>query len=112
MPPVFPNPQFKLLPDTKGPRQYGNVSNILDCALEEGNHRVCLAVPTQLFVLMQQTLHIPPESRVTLSIDQVGEVYLFSLLHEPDQLIDLWSYTRTTLPVWILTTTRKIEDTD
>lgn len=97
---VFDKPQFTLLPDKIGVRMYGNVSNLLEVVQGERIHHVALAVPTGLFVLMQDVLKIPPEDSVTLSIDQVGERHVFSLLHGTS-LIDLWTFSASSIPAWI-----------
>lgn len=99
---VFDKPQFQLLPDYHGVRMYANVDNRMEVVRPSGVHIVTLSIPTGLFPLMQDVLKIPPEDLVTLSLDQLDEKYVFSLLQGSSTLVDLWNYTPKTLPAWIL----------
>lgn len=100
---VFDSPQFKLLPDPLGARKYANVSNLMEVSLEDGSLYHCpTAVPTGLFTLMKDVFKVPPEEQVNLSIDQSGARFVFSMMVEERTLYDLWTYTMTTIPKWIL----------
>lgn len=103
---TFPRPQFALLPDSKGPRWYANVDNQMEvCAGGETFH-VAVAVPTGLFTFFKDVLQLPPEVDVSLALDEEGDDehrrYVFSLFYGDNELRDLWSYSRGSLPAWIL----------
>ena len=100
--PVFNSPPFRLLPDSAGPRWYANVDNRLEISTDHGSYHVAVAVPAELFTLMLQVFKIAPEQDVSLAIDQEGERYIFSLMFAGEELRDLWSYSRGSLPAWIL----------
>jgi len=80
---------------------YANVDNCVEVSTEGGMHHVALAVPTGLFTIMRDAFKVPVEATVTLSIDQQGERYVFSLLHGY-HLYDLWDYSQASLPGWIV----------
>lgn len=98
---VFDKPQADLVPDRQGHRWYGNVDNLLQITRGGREHSVYVAVPTMLFPLMKEALRIAPDEAVTLSVDQLGEYYVFSLL-AGDRLFDLWCYSEKGLPPWLL----------
>lgn len=102
---TFDKPQFALLPDSQGARYYANVDNRMEILAGNANYYVAVAVPTGLFTLMKDVFKIPQSAgTVKLSIDQVQERYVFSLFYEgyADMLVDLWDYSRLSLPAWIL----------
>lgn len=101
---VFDRPQWTLLPDPKGPRVYGNVSNVLEIVRGRSSVRVAIAVPSEIFTLMREVLKVPPSAACSLSLDQVDNHFVFSLLAEvePLALYDLWTYSSKSLPDWML----------
>ena len=98
---MFPSPQFPLKPDPAGPRMYANVSNLLEVTQDQQSYHVAVAVPTGLFLLMQQVLQVQTHETVHLSIDKVGERFVFAVMIGEDRLIDLWDYSENSLPAWI-----------
>lgn len=91
-----------MLPDTEGARPYANVDNRLEVVDRDGHaYEVALAIPTAWFTLARDHLQIGREETVTLSIEWVGQHYLFSALTSTDKLIDLWAYTPARLPAWL-----------
>lgn len=102
---VFDRPQWKLLPDPKGPRVYGNVSNELEIARRGRTHKVALAVPAELFTVMREVLRVDTASSVTLSLDLLDGWFVFSALESgaaEDTLHDLWAIPESSLPGWML----------
>lgn len=101
---VFDRPQWTLLPDPKGPRSYANVNNVLEIVRGRSSVRVAVVVPTELFTLMREVFKVPPTSACSLSLDQVGTHFVFSLLADGEQpsLYDLWTYSAKSLPEWML----------
>lgn len=108
--PAFQTPQFPLAPDeTKAPRMFGNVSNIMEVASGSRTHRVYVAVPTGLFVLMKDVFKASPDVTYELAIDRDGERFILSLYGEKtDSLWDLWSYSRGAIPTWVWSTTYRV----
>lgn len=100
---TFDRPQFNLLPDEKGVRFYANVDNRMEVLARNTNYYVAVAVPTGLFTLMADVFKVPLEEEVRLSMDEVGDRFVFSIFYGSDNLVDLWDYSRKTLPAWILT---------
>lgn len=102
--PAFQKPQFPLLPDPHGLRNYANVSNTLEIAFSTGTRRVALAVPTGLFTLMKDVFNVLPEDRVQLGIveeegaDDPG--FVFYMVHK-SSVYDLWRYSSAGLPAWM-----------
>lgn len=103
---VFDKPQAVLLPDPFGPRFYANIDNRLDVAVGRG-HVVAVAVPTELFTFLKEVAKVSPEVIVNLGLDRQGDRYVFSML-AGDSLFDLWSYSRKSLPAWILSRTHAL----
>lgn len=102
---TFQSPQWRLLPDPVGVRRYANVDNRMEVKLtSDPAFRVAVAVPTGLFTLMKDVFKVPVGETVTLAIDQddFKDRYVFSLMYGGDNLYDLWMYTGSTLPQWIL----------
>lgn len=104
---VFDRPQWNLLPDPIGVRDYANVSNRMEVALCSGTHHVAVAVPTGLFTLMRDVFKVDTGTPVTLSIEEVdgsrGDPrFVFSMLAGDDNLYDLWDYSEGSLPRWLL----------
>jgi hypothetical protein len=99
---VFDRPQFGLLPDLAGPRQYGNVDNRMEVHTRAGTWHVALAVPTGLFLLMKGVLSVSVDDAVSLSLDEGDdERYVFSLMVGTERLYDLWSYSTGSVPRWV-----------
>jgi len=105
---LFPKPEWRLLPDVEGVRSYANVNNRLEVNLRGGaeTYDVALAVPTAWFTLARDHLKISREEQITLAIDALGKErirwYIFSAMSSADRLFDLWLYTPSTLPAWIM----------
>ena len=101
---VFDRAQWKLLPDPKGPREYANVSNVLEIVSGRAVIRVAVAVPTELFTFLREVAKSDPAHPVRLALDLVGPWYVFSVFiaGEDDKLIDLWAYAARGLPEWML----------
>lgn len=99
---VFDRPQWNLLPDPAGVRSYANVNNRLEVTRGSAVYAVALAVPTELFTLMREVLHVPIDSAATLSMDLLDGWYVFSLMvtggEGGDHLYDLWAVKQ--LPEW------------
>lgn len=111
IPPVFPTPQFSLLPDFKGVRPYGNVDNRMEVHIGVDLYHVALAVPSGLFTLMKTVFKVPPEETVNLLLMEdtasdavTGDAvstYTFSLMYGEDHVYDLWAYSEGSLPRWL-----------
>lgn len=97
---VFDSP-FPLQPDERGARFYGNVDNRLEVTDGDRHWHVAVAVPTELFTYMREVMKVPPEETVTLALDRDEDHYVFSAL-AGDTLHDLWSYSRASVPGWLL----------
>lgn len=97
---VFDTPQAKLFPDDEGVRQYGNISNRMEVVDGDRVFYVAVAVPTFLFSFMAEVAKVPQDVQGTLSLEQIDEFYVFSLL-VGDTLYDLWPYTRNSRPAWV-----------
>jgi hypothetical protein len=97
---VFDKPQAALLPDPIGPRFYANIDNRLDVGVGRG-HVVAVAVPTELFTFLKEVANVPSELPVSLGITKDGDRYVFFMI-AGDSLFDLWSYSRKSLPAWLL----------
>ena len=94
---MFDRPQFRLVPDVEGTRNYANVSNELEIARGRRVSTAPIKVPAALFTLMREVMGIDPSSSVTLSADYLSDygldMYVLSLYAKgPDQeeLYDLW----------------------
>jgi hypothetical protein len=100
---AFDTPQWRLLPDRKGPRYYGNVDNVLEvtnCGKTVGRYPV--AVPTALFTYLAEVIKAPVHATVHLAADRVADGYVFSVFVQSrgyESLHDLWVYRR--LPDWV-----------
>ncbi len=104
---VFDRPQWHLLPDPKGERNYANVSNILEIVRGRYFLRAPVVVNAELFTLMREVFKVPVESACSLSMDLVGQFYVFSLYAGETvgwgpNLYDLWSYPASSPPGWLL----------
>lgn len=113
---VFDRPQFPLRNDRKGIRRYANVSNLLEVATADMRaHYVAVEVPTRLFTLMRQVFNVPVDTPAFLAIDEVNDKrwrYVLSLRVGSDELIDLWGYTASDFPKWVLRREYRVEPTD
>lgn len=102
---IFESPKWNLVPDPKGARTYGIVTNALEVAGSTRSYQVALAVPTELFTFLRDVAKATPEDKAALSLDFCGQWRLFSVyVYGPrgDKLFDLWAYTESQLPAWIL----------
>lgn len=105
---IFDNPQAPLVPDRRGHRFYGNVDNAMSVVAGRTPYLVHVAVPTMLFPLMKETLRIPPESEALLGLDLVDKWYVLSIM-SGNRLFDLWRYTPSTLPPWLLSREYRVD---
>lgn len=83
------------------------MSNALEVVRGRSVVRVAAVVNSTLFTLMREVFKIDPSAECSLSLDQVGDHYVFSLYASAvgdrgEHLYDLWSYTPKTLPAWLL----------
>lgn len=97
---VFDTPQAPLTPDTAGERNYGNISNRMEVTERGRTYYVLVAVPTCLFTFMAQVAGIKPSQEVTLSLEKLGDYFVFSLMTDTS-LYDLWSYPGDSIPGWL-----------
>lgn len=106
---LFDSPQWPLLPDPEH-RWYANVDNRLEIAQRSKTKFVTVAIPTGLFTLMKSVCNVSTTESCTLAIDEyVSDSeeprYLLSM-HVTggveDRLYDLWTYSRGSLPQWML----------
>lgn len=103
---AFPTPQFLLLPDTSGIRNYGNLTNAMSVDIGSDRWTVPVSVPTGIFTIMREVLQVPPECPAALyvdldDLDSDNVVYLFGIAWGDDHC-DLWSYSKAGIPAWIL----------
>ncbi len=102
---TFDAPQFELVPDAQGPRLYANVDNQLlrEYAADKrrAQRQVPIVIPASLFTLMKEALKIDPSESVTLYLVDDGDYFVFGLAWGTHGVADLWSYTATSLPVFL-----------
>ena len=97
---MFDRPQFKLIPQAMEV-QYANVSNCLDVTTRRGDHTVFVEVDTSLFTIMA-ALGVKLDSEVTMYLEYHDQRWLFGLVIDDEQLIDLWYYLPDSVPRSIL----------
>lgn len=109
---VFDRPRWKLLPDPKSERYYGNVPNRLEIVDGRKTWAVAIAVPTELFTLLREVWHVDATAHVSLHLDAV-EVdhrrwFVLAVFVQETQgaqvserLFDLWSYPKDGIPKWM-----------
>lgn len=96
---LLDKPLFKLLPDAS-PRQYANVSNLLEVVRGGRVTTAHIQVGASLFHLMHY-LGVPVDAEVSLFLDQEGDRMIFGISVNEDQIHDLWSYSIKLLPPFL-----------
>ena len=102
---AFDSPQATLRPDSKGPRLYGNVSNVLSVNLLAGRElHVAVAVPTMIFTYMRDVMKLPLDAQVSMYLDEdVGSRFYVFGLNSPQGFNDLWCIdTKESFPRFVL----------
>lgn len=96
---AFDAPQFPLIPD-EAPRYYANVDNRLQMVFLDGRiFTRPVVVHTSLFTMMRDVFKVPVEDEVTLYVSEVTpERYAFGMMWGEEEFVDLWPYTKGTLP--------------
>ncbi len=102
---IFDSPQWdwKISYD---PQTFGYVSNRVAVSPAKGaDYHVLVSVPAALLTLLdtlipKSTRENLKENPVLLYLEQVGERWFFGYEVAGEEPVDLWYYTKSTLPVW------------
>lgn len=101
-PTLFDTPQFALVADARL-RSYANVAN--DMVIEGEGYdpfkTYYVVVPTALFTLMKDTLHVDPHDDAFMFLLRPAgsEYFIFGLAWSEESFTDLWVYTEASLPL-------------